>query len=399
MMKVKRGLGIFLFILSGINGFSNSTQLSEFVINSVRHNEQLVKNYSVSFSYQFYDSNGKNIIPPKGGNSIISKESFTFVREGTKFYCENKCQMSDGYVYEAKASYNGKRMINHRLDMNGALISSRRDIPTSLTADRFTNLYVNVRDMTMSEFLEASRIKTITPIQENGYQCYLVEVVHCDSTENTPIEQKIYFNASLGFSPIKVETYNLNISKSYPVMVAEAEDYYEVSEGIYFPKKGRIINYLKIPDEEGKLQVDNEIRVDIDEVKVNMELPENYFEYTIPQGVKVYDSVTDITYTVGEFKGSMDEINRMFDGAHKEVSADTRKTVSPAVSGIDVRETVSEDKENSILASSDQTPSKTIILDTSNSGILNRIILFLLITLMVIAICLVARFFIKQRKS
>jgi hypothetical protein len=82
MMKVKRGLGIFLFILSGINGFSNSTQLSEFVINSVRHNEQLVKNYSVSFSYQFYDSNGKNIIPPKGGNSIISKESFTFVREG-----------------------------------------------------------------------------------------------------------------------------------------------------------------------------------------------------------------------------------------------------------------------------------------------------------------------------
>jgi len=173
-----------------------------------------------------------------------------------------------------------------------------------------------------------------------------------------------------------------------------------VTEGVYFPRYGKLINYLHTPDSSGVLPIENEIRVDITNIQINQELPKDYFEYKIPQGVHVYDSIADISYTVGEFKGSMDEINRMFDGAHQEASGDTRGTVSPAVSGIDAPELVSEeDKGNSILASSDQTPTKIIILDTSNSGILNRIILFLLITLVVIAMCLVARFFIKRRKS
>lgn len=388
-----------LFVLVTL-GLSSSMQLNDFIINSVKHNEQLVKNFSVSFSYQFHDSNGNIITPPDGGDSIIQKESFVFTREGNKFYCENTCQMSDGYSYEAISVFNGKHTVNHRIDLNGALISSVRDIPTSLTADRFTNLYA-IKEKTMSGFLEASQIKNIRPYREGAHQCYLVEVVHCNSTDSTPLEQKIYFDASLGFSPVRVETYNLNVSKTNPVMVTEGMEYHEVTEGVYFPRHGRLINYLNAPDENGALPIENEIRVSIEDIKVNLELPKNYFDYEIPAGVHVYDSIADISYTVGEFKKSMEELDKTFNQLAGNQSETAAKS---AAFPPDTADRDSSPKD-SAADSEGQAQSREInstgvtIVGSSNSFVFSWVIVLLLVLMMGLVSGIFYCHYAKYRKS
>jgi outer membrane lipoprotein-sorting protein len=303
-MKAFR-LSFFVLFAFWTPAFASSQELKKFVLDSIKHNENLVRNFTCHFSYQWFDGQG-NAIKPKEGETITTLDSYLFVSNKKEFYSEYETHRSDGSKYSGIIAYDGSATRRYRKDLNNGLITSQRHWPTVLTPDRFTNLYVDVKDLTMSEFLEASEIKTISSCKINQHDGYLVEVVHCDSSKEAPVEQKIYFDAEIGFIPVKTETYRLDISKEMPVLITEGVAYEKRADGVYFPTSAKALTYKR--NSNGKMDLVTEVRVSIPEVKVNVDLPQDIFTLKFPQGAKVYDEIYDISYTVGE---ALDTINKI----------------------------------------------------------------------------------------
>lgn len=274
--------------------------LKEFVIKSVQHNESLVRNFMVRFTVRWYDPNGKPEQMPGHDNAM--EERWQYAREANKSYAAGEVDWSSGHKEISKQVFDGERMKFYREDLKSGMVTSRRQYPISSPPDRFTNLYQNVGDLTMSEFLKASTIKKVSSCDIRGSRGFLVELVHKDSTPEWPVEQKIYFDADKGFVPVIVENYPLNVSKDKPTLVAEVQEYEKLSDEVYFPKKARLASY-GFADTYGNPQAQwtfrDEVRVETLEVHINTELPKDLFELVFPAGTVIYDETLDRSYNVG----------------------------------------------------------------------------------------------------
>ncbi len=298
-----RGKSLFIVLCLGIEFVEGGTSadLRQFVLESIRHNESLVKNFETEFTVRWYDPDGKPL-QGSGKEEFITEERWSYARQGNKIYAHFGRDWSDRHSESGTQVYDGNRMLMHRADLSSGMIQARKQFPTSAVPDRFTNLYRNVGDLSMSEFLEASTIKAVTPCRGRGIRGFLVEVVHKDSSPSDPLEQKIYFDADKGFVPAIVETYLLNLSRDQPVLVDEVTEFEQVTSEIYFPRKARLVSYWTqqtADSNEPRLVKDHEVRTEVSRLRVNVDLPEDMFRMNFPQGTRVYDETLDLAYQVG----------------------------------------------------------------------------------------------------
>jgi hypothetical protein len=312
-MKAERlYLLCMVFLLAfGFRARATEGDLKQFVLDAVRRNESLFKNFEVEFAVHWYDPEGRRR-EPTGADEIVTEERWHYAREGNRIYGEFGTDWSNGYSESGTQVYDGSLMKLYRKDLSSGLIQSRRQFPTSAVPDRFTNLYRNVGDLTMSEFLQASVIKRITPYDAKGIRGFLVEVIHRDSSPDNPLEQKIYFDADKGFVPVIVETYQLNRSSEQAVLVDEVLEFERVTDEIYFPKKARLVLYGPTKDGDStqeKLLKRNEVQVDVSRVRVNADLPETMFQFDFPTGTSVYDEILNIDYRVGIVRERLSELD------------------------------------------------------------------------------------------
>lgn len=292
---------VWLCLLTGGVLGGRQADLRDYVLNSIRHNESLFKNFEVKFTVRWYDAEGKPNKPP-GDRDFVTEERWHYAREANKIYGAFSTDWSNNSTTAGKQVFDGARMKYYREDLHNGMISSRRQLPTSAVPDRFTNWYRNVGDLTMSEFLEAGIIKRISPCDVNGAQGFMVETVHKGSTEEDPLEQKIYFDAEKGFVPVRVETYHVLVSRDQPTLVAEVQGFERVSDDIYFPKKARLVRYTLEGEQQGspgRWKVETEIRVEVSDIRVNTELPKDMFELEYPIGTHIYDETLDLAYRKG----------------------------------------------------------------------------------------------------
>jgi hypothetical protein len=304
-----------VFLLAfGFRATGAEGDLKQFVLDAVRRNESLFKNFEVEFVLHWYDPEGKRLEPP-GVDRFVTEERWHYAREGNKIYGEFGTDWSNGYSESGTQVYDGNLMRFYRQDLSSGLIQSRRKFPTSAVPDRFTNLYRNVGDLTMSEFLLASTIKKVTSCEGKGMRGFLVEVIHKDTSPDNPLEQKIYFDVDKGMVPVVVETYRLSLSSQQAVLVDEVLEFERVTEEIYFPRKARLLWYSPQKEADAgqpkKLLLEDEVRVDVSRIRVNADLPETMFRLDYPPGTSVYDETLDLSYRVGVAREHLSELDRM----------------------------------------------------------------------------------------
>jgi hypothetical protein len=301
-----------VFLLAwGLRAEATEGDLKQFVLDAVRRNESLFRNFEVEFILNWYDAEGRRL-EPAGADRFITEERWHYAREGNRIYAEFGRDLSNNYSESGTQVYDGSAMKFYRKDRSSGLISSRRQFPTPAVPDRFTNLYRNVDDLSMSEFLQASVIKRITPYDARGIRGFLVEVIHKDTSRDNPLEQKIYFDADKGFVPVIVETYQLNLSSEQAVLVDEVLEYERVTDEIYFPKKARLLWYSppkNADSNQAKLVLHDEVRVEVSRIRVNVDLPATMFQFRYPTGTGVYDEVLDIDYIVGVTRERLSELD------------------------------------------------------------------------------------------
>ena len=180
------GITIILLSLraSGVSGDAEAggqADLRDFVLASVHRNESLFKNFETRFTIGWYDAEGARKKPVPGVSSI-EEQRWHYAREGNKIYAAGETDWSDNRKEVSKQVFDGERMKYYREDLKNGMVRSQRTFPSVGVPDRFTNLYQNVGDLSMSEFLEASTIKRISPCEIKGSRGFLVEIVHRDST-------------------------------------------------------------------------------------------------------------------------------------------------------------------------------------------------------------------------
>lgn len=282
------------------------TETKDFIIAAVRQNESLIRNFETRFSIEFLGPDGNVKYDESTTPEVIITEDYYYAREGGKLYSKYSKSFNNGLTTETEMLYKENTMKFYSPTLNSGLIQSKKRFPTPVVPDRFSNLYRNVKDMTMSEFLEASTIKRIEPCDIEGHKGFMVEVVHCHSSETTPVDQKIYFDAERGFVPVTVETYRLDISEEKPTLVAKVLEFKKFDNGVYFPVKARLDSFKR--DESGKLKMSGSVLCSTKDTKINTELSSDIFELKYPQGTDVYDERLDLGYTVGITQKSLDDI-------------------------------------------------------------------------------------------
>ena len=298
-----------LTIIPATSIAATQSELKEFVIKNVRHNESLFRNFETRFSIKFLGPDGTP--EPVDDPKQIVKQEHYYVREGDKLFDKYQIYNTAGVSQDVTMAFDGEFSKFYRADLKQGLIQARKRFPTIAGPDRFTNLYRNVRDLTMSEFLEQSVIKRIEPCNVEGHEGFMVEVVHCDSSAETPLEQKLYFDADRGFVPVKVETFRLDLSTKEPVMVATVLEFKKFDKNIYFPVRGRLDSFER--DESGKMKKSFSVLSIAEDTKVNTELPPDIFNVEFPHGTKVYDEFIDADYVVTEPLGtSGDKLSPIF---------------------------------------------------------------------------------------
>lgn len=366
-------LGMAVVLVSiGVPGISadaqvgGQTDLKALVLASVRRNESLFRNFETRFTIQWYDADG-NRQKPSGDRESINEERWRYAREGNKILAVGETDWSNGRIQKDKQVFNGERMKYYREDLKTGLVRSEKTFPTSVVPDRFTNLYQNVGDLTMSEFLEASTIKTISPCEIKGSRGFLVQIVHKDSTADEPVEQKIYFDADKGFVPVIVETYQTEVSRTQPVLMTEVQEFQKINEEIYFPRKARSVLYT-LEEGQERWTVASEVRIEVSDTTVNTELAKDMFTLVYPPGTSVYDETVNITYRVGATPESLDAIDDLV-VSETEVSsgrAHGNEPAEPRLAENDDKPANSPDNEHA--TSTADSPSGSQLLTILSSG-------------------------------
>jgi len=287
---------------------SSQSELRQLVLTGVRQNEALLRTFEIDFSIEFLGPDGeRKTIDPNRPNQIV-KEDYYYVRKDNKLFCDYNTHFSEANSVRATMAFDGKITQFYRFDNKTGLVEGEKRYPTCCGPDRFTNLYRNVRDLCMSEFLEKSTIKHVRPCSIQGHAGYLIELVHCDSSEETPVEQSIYIDAERGFVPVKVETFRLDLSRHKPVMVAEVLEFGEFQNNIHFPVRAVLHNFKKT--ENAVMSKTFSVLCTAQKTRINTDVPDSIFHLKYPPGTHVYDALADTDFVVGESKASLSGIER-----------------------------------------------------------------------------------------
>lgn len=335
-MALYIGITLCIAVMCKMLIASTQSELKEFIMEGIRSNESLIHNFETRFSINFLGPNGEPKQADPNKPREITKMDYYYVRgiqDGDKIFSKYEVYNAVGLSQDVTIGFDGTTTKFYRADLSEGLITVEKRYPTPAGPDRFTNLYRNVRDLTMSKFLEQSTIKRIEPCEVEGHQGFLVEVIHCDSSERTPMEQKIYFDVERGFVPVKVETFRLDLSQEEPVMVCTVLEFKKLDNDIYFPVRARLDNFRK--GEDGHMKKTFGILCMVKDIKTNIELPADIFKVEYPPGTEVYDSFADISYVVGETEGALARIESFVEKQHvpndKSFKTQPKGTVQQAI--------------------------------------------------------------------
>ncbi len=330
MRKVSRAVLVCLLWIVGVGAATSGSaggdcdsELRAMVIKSARQNEAQIRNFDVRFDIVYYtpDANGKLC-----RHETIHKNHV--IREDRKLYTEFTFT-KDGYTEKGVQCWDGEVQKLYREDLQSGMIQKDRQVYAIAGPDRYTNLYVNIKDMTMSELLEASDIQNIERCEFRDRDCYLAEFIPVTSNEVSPERSRVYFDIERGFIPLMYEVYRVDVSEIKPMLVSEALEFTEAEEGIYFPTKGVIRGYFE-RDENGQPKLSSAVVCEVSDVKLNVELGDGVFDFQFPQGAHVWDSITDVSYKavapktrplqslVGKELGGLEEFGVKVEGGELE---------------------------------------------------------------------------------
>jgi hypothetical protein len=211
----------------------------------------------------------------------------------------------DSWKTESKQAYNGTAGKHLRgndkkgiAENRGTVTKSKRFIlPPELTPFAFTLERFREDFESISKLLKSDQSKLNTEKQKIG-DFEVIEADFCFPGEEHSPFLKIFFSEKHNYAPVKF--IYMNGSKS--TVTLEVNRLKEVSEGLWFPVEGRITDAKK----------ENWSNVyKASDVKVNQNLPDEFFDFEFPPDTKVKDEITGKTYTI---KPTQEQVGQTLNG-------------------------------------------------------------------------------------
>lgn len=235
-------------------------------------------------SHEFAFTGGKlylKIAPGDGAPSVTRSFDGQVVRSLYGSPVDDKTMGGSIDVLDARSAL-------YRPDSNPVFLGMLADTPTIMN-----------RPSISFDVVELLRLPQMTVAQGRfdfeGTQCVLV----------TNLTNDVLFDPDRGFAVLRYRAYQDGDLKQRLVLERDIHELFDVGNGLWLPRKITEIQYDRItwkPQREYSIEIEN--------VEVNGDIPDNVFDTIFPVGTIVSDGVRKLTYRTGE----VGSIEKLIDG-------------------------------------------------------------------------------------
>jgi hypothetical protein len=256
----------------------------------------------------------------------FSTEQATFLNESGKTWDEIRKQSYNGEIAKVLNIYNCNTSCQK---FEGTITKSKRFIlhgtvtPLNYTILRFSQEPYNYplsKALRQQEWVEIDNsIRSI-----NGFNTIKVVLfmqgVRNKAGEKVPV-MHIYFSVDHAYTPVKFQ----DVSRNEPGFSVDVTELEKVSEGLWYPKAGRMI----WPEKERVDLTARTLTYKAISIKVNQGLTDKDFDISFPPGTMVNDEITLRAYTI---KPTQEQLNQSLSPGQPALSSGEKKSSSEDIS-------------------------------------------------------------------
>jgi len=286
MNKFKIKILLFSFLSFVLTGYSEVSLLEE-IIAGIKYRENLIKDWKATC-----------LIKTKYPDGKIETIKEIWAQKGAKIYREKILQkenieeviiasFNEEILYVLHSIKNGRK--RGVIDIPAKNVLKNAFFNSSISTSLFNTLFIK-RKSIRECLLENSQKLYIQKINYNSEECYLIK---WEEKEGEAIFNfTIFISPVKGFLPLRI----IENAKGKEIEMEILTDNTYVKYGdIYFLRKSIQHRTTYIKNLEKRENIDE---IEVENVEINKDIPDSFFEIKFPEGTKVYDERTGVTYEI-----------------------------------------------------------------------------------------------------